>query len=386
MSINQFGTSAAHYEPGGWMHWPGYEDYCFQFMRLLGAAQEGASTISECFLVATRITPGDDDSWHREWKRMADLSKARGDSAFEQGRIQTARSNWLRASNYYRSAKCFLKPEDNRCRLVFDMIETCSHLFLKHITPQGEIVQIPHEDSFMHGYFLRASNAPNKTPVVVCFGGPDESKDDQLYKVPRHAFARNLSLLLVDLPGQGATVRRNKLMRRCDQETSISYCVDYLLARGDVDETRIVLYGDGFGGADASRAARFDSRFAAAVCDGGMWDQKERLYLVDWLSGMGGNNRFSSSMKTARRRIASKIECPHLVTIGEHDYLDVKDAVELYNDGLKAGVKIDLKIFSAEETGAAHGQIDNPTIGREFIFDWIATKIGVDEAQKVREK
>jgi hypothetical protein len=229
--MNRFGKTPARYEPGGWMHWPEDEDYCFQFMRLLGAAQEGASTISECFLTATRITPGDDESWHREWKRIADVGKARGDCAFEQGLVETAKSNWLRASNYYRSAEHFLKPEDDRRREVFDLMENCSQLFLEHITPQGEIVQIPHEDSFMHGYFLRAPNAPSKTPVVVCFGGLDEYKDDQLYKMPRHAFARNLSLLLVDLPGQGATVRRNKLMRRSDQETP-SVIVSIICWRG----------------------------------------------------------------------------------------------------------------------------------------------------------
>ena len=78
--MNQFGASTARHEPGGWMRWPEYKDCCFQFMRLLGAPQEGASTISECFLTATRIAPGD-ESWHREWKRIADVGKARGDSA-----------------------------------------------------------------------------------------------------------------------------------------------------------------------------------------------------------------------------------------------------------------------------------------------------------------
>jgi hypothetical protein len=69
--MNQFGASIARHEPGGGLHWPEYEDYCFQFVRLLGAAQEGASTISECFLAATRVTSGDDESWHREWRQIA---------------------------------------------------------------------------------------------------------------------------------------------------------------------------------------------------------------------------------------------------------------------------------------------------------------------------
>jgi hypothetical protein len=36
------------YRDAGWLQWPD-EAYSFQFMRMLGAAQEGASTISECF-------------------------------------------------------------------------------------------------------------------------------------------------------------------------------------------------------------------------------------------------------------------------------------------------------------------------------------------------
>ena len=38
-------------------------------------------------------------------------------------------------------------------------------------------------------------------------------------------------------------------------------------------------------------------------------------------------------------------------------------------------MKLDLKIFSASETAASHAQRDNPTIGSEFIFDWIADQL-----------
>ncbi|MCR6736226.1 MAG: hypothetical protein NVV83_20015 [Afipia sp.] len=68
------------FEAGGWMHWPDNEDYSLQFMRVLGSAQEGGSTISECFLTASRIVTGDDESWYREWNAIADANKARGRS------------------------------------------------------------------------------------------------------------------------------------------------------------------------------------------------------------------------------------------------------------------------------------------------------------------
>ncbi|OKO87665.1 hypothetical protein AC629_13130 [Bradyrhizobium sp. NAS80.1] len=357
------------------MHWPDYQDYCFQFLRTLGVAQEGASTISECFLTASRITAGDDESWYREWSKIADASRGRADLAWEAGHFQSAMSNWLRASNYYRTAECFLKPEDSRRVSVFEKMERCSHSYLKCMSPAGEIVKIPYEDNnSLCGYFLRAVSAAENTPVVICVGGLSEPKEELLYKMPRHALSRGLSLLLVDLPGQGASAFRNKIRGRHDQEVPLSYCLDYLLGRGDVDVKRIALFGDNFGGSYASRAAGADGRFAAVVCDGGLWDQNERSFLTKWLS-VGGDAEFGHNMKSPPHWMAGKIKCPYLVTVGEHDFVDVSNAIELYEYHREAGAKIDLKIFSADETGASFCQMDNPTLGKEFIFDWIKARL-----------
>jgi hypothetical protein len=85
--------SAPRYDPRGWMHWPANEDYSYRFMQVLGTAQEGSSTISKCFLTATRITSGDDESWYREWKKIADTCKSRGDLALQRGNANTASSH-----------------------------------------------------------------------------------------------------------------------------------------------------------------------------------------------------------------------------------------------------------------------------------------------------
>ena len=144
--------TAPRYDPRGWMHWPDNEDYSYRFMQVLGTAQEGSSTISECFLTASRITPGDDESWHREWKKTADTCKSRGDLALQQGNTNTAQSNWLRASNYYRTAELFLNIDDKRRRHILEQMQKCSHLYLGHLAPKGEIVQIPGaDDRLMQG-------------------------------------------------------------------------------------------------------------------------------------------------------------------------------------------------------------------------------------------
>ena len=37
-----------------------------------------------------------------------------------------------------------------------------------------------------------------------------------------------------------------------------------------------------------------------------------------------------------------------------------------------------LKVFSSEETAAAQGHADNPTLANEYIFDWIASRLRID--------
>jgi len=223
-------TQTSAYAPQGWLHWPEHSDQSFNFIRVLAGAFEGSCTVGEAFLVGSRITPGDDESWHREWTRMADVSRDRAESALASKHLETARSNFLRAANYYRAAEYFLGHADPRRLFTFDKVERCSHGYLRLMNPAGEVVRIPFEDSYLDAYFIRAPGTSSLHPVVICFGGSDEYKDELLHEIPRHAFSRGLSLLLVDLPGQGGSLRRRQLYARADAEKPISACVDYLLS------------------------------------------------------------------------------------------------------------------------------------------------------------
>ena len=94
-----------HYEPFGWHDWPQHPWMSYQFRRALGETSEGGGSVSECFLAASRMIPGDKESWHREWKRIADFNQKRGDEELAKGHVQTAKNCWLRASEYYRQAE-----------------------------------------------------------------------------------------------------------------------------------------------------------------------------------------------------------------------------------------------------------------------------------------
>ena len=79
-------------------------------------------------------------------------------------------------------------------------------------------------------------------------------------------------------------------------------------------------------------------------------------------------------------RMLRNTSCPLLITAGERGWLRAERVAEL-TDQLKAGNPerdVTLKIFERAETGAAQGHVDNPTLANEFIFDWIASRIGVE--------
>jgi len=376
VNIIAIDRTAPFYDPRGWMQWPGNEDFSFQFMRVLGAAQDGGSTVSECLLAASGIDPNHEESWYRQWKKAADVNKARGDIAAARRHVKTALSNWLRAANYYRTAQVFMASGQPRQRAAISQMIACSQLYLKHTTPAGEVIEIAGAgDRSLQGYFLPAPGRARR-PVVICVGAPDHFKEEHLYRMPRYAHERGLSLLLVDLPGQGHGHHQGRSFGRYDLETEISNWTDWLVDRGDVDPRRIAIFGDGLGASFATRGAAFDDRLAAAVCDAGIWELHERAFLAARLSGGAASANFAGDIeKLCRSSVARTIKCPILVALGEHDWLDVRHVTRCCEALVADGLDIDLKIFSAAETAASHGQFDNPTIGNEFIFDWIADRL-----------
>ena len=369
-------TTAPFSDPRGWMQWPGHDDYSLQFMRVLGAAQEGGSTVSECLLAASSIDPSREDSWYRQWMRTAHLNRERGEAALTSGHVKTALSNWLRAANYFCTAQAFLADDDERKDRALGHMLTCSHLYLRHSTPAGEIVGLPRsDDDALQGYFLPAP-ARGRRPVVVCVGAPGQYKEESLYRMPRFAHERGLSLLLIDLPGAGHMRSPGRNFDRYGVETAISGWMDYLQERADVDGRRIALFGDGQGASFATRGAAFDDRFAAVVCDAGIWELHERAFLAARMGGSGACQNLSENIEQlCRTSTARRIRCPILVAPGDRDWLDADHVAQCCSALVADGLRIDLKAFTASEAAAPHAQLDNPTIGNEVIFDWLADRL-----------
>ena len=361
-----------HFGPEGRIHWPDSEEFSTEFLRLLGAAQEGGAMVSECFLAASRIDPDDHaGSWYREWLRIADLSHERANAAFARGHVLTAQGNWQRAINYYQASTFALEAADRKRQDALGTMRACARRYIAHLSPAGEVVEIPWlEGHALEGYFLPAPVTSARAPVVVCMGDPGHRKEEYLFKVARHARERGMSLLAVDLLGSGTGANFDEVVGHLDLELSVGCVMDYLTTRDDVDEHRIAVLGDGAGSSFVARGVALDNRFAAVVCDGGIWDMHERAFLMNRLSGDGAGSR-----EFERGWLGRRFHCPVLITVGGQGWLESGVVTDLF-ERLKAHhPDISLKIFESSETAAAQGHCDNPTLANEFIFDWVADRL-----------
>jgi len=359
-----------------WAWWPEREDLSIELTRLVGAAQEGGSTIAECYVAASRIDSSDDQSWYREWKRIADANYLRGNAARDNGHMLTAKSNWLRAISYYQSAAFPFDPADEDHQAAIENMRSCARDYLQHRSPPGEVVLIPWSSGYpLEAYFLPAPAAAAGTsaPAIICIGEPGQRKEEYLYKVARYAGERGMSLLAVDLYGAGPEARLEQFLGCRHLETTIGHIMDYLVERDDVDRDRIAILADGWGSSFVARGIACDGRFAAAVCDGGIWDLHERAFLIDRNAQLGPD----MIGRLGLDRVARNINCPVLISTGERGWLKAERVRELYGHLKSEGRDVTLKIFGNGETAATQGHADNPTLANEYIFDWIASRLGI---------
>lgn len=380
-----------HYQPFGWHHWPDHPWMSYQFRRALGETQEGGGTVSECFLAASRMVPGDKESWYKEWMRIADFNNERGDSEFINGHVQTAMNCWLRACDYYRQAEFWLLPEEPRRLATFTLMEQCSHKFLAQLNPPGEVLEVPYEDGkTLYAYFVRAPFDNGKQPCLICMGGLDSIKDEMWFMQAHGALQRGISVLMIDGPGQGGTLRRHKLPTRPDYEVPVGYCIDYLETRKDVDARRIAVCGSSLGGFYAARAGCYEPRLAAAISHGAIWsipdlwaNADEDHGLADHIKWVFGADSMAQALEMAQpftlEGNLEHMKCPYLIVHGGFDVLGVEQASKVHDYAQSKGVASTLRFVTEDETGAEHCQHDNPTIGQELMADWLADLFKIDQ-------
>ena len=95
---------------------PDDAEFWYETLRMFGADEYGASSFGEVLAVSRQIKAGDYDSWYDAWNAAGDRLAGEADGQLARGHKVSARDNYLRAANSYRSSEFFLHatPKDPR--------------------------------------------------------------------------------------------------------------------------------------------------------------------------------------------------------------------------------------------------------------------------------
>ncbi|NPU68959.1 hypothetical protein HL667_28430 [Bradyrhizobium sp. 83012] len=344
--------------------WSDQDDLADAITRLLEARPGGRLDLAECLAVARRIDRNDEDSWYREWMQCADTMRAAAGGALKEGQLQTAFRKWSRAVDCYEAAACPLSGSRSRQTAVLARMRECARDFLRCAEPQGEVVTIPWRTDYpLEAYFLPAPGDGRRAPTLICIGEPGRRKETSLFRLAAHAEQRGLALLVVDLLGAGPDCRFEEIVGRRDLESAIASVTDYVTSRDDVDEARIAILADDWSSSFVARGIALDPRYAAAVCDAGLWDIHERVFLSRRLAASERGRMSIASDGLAARQIM----CPLLVTVPERGWLRADIAARLIAQIKREHPDITLKIFPGEGADSLEADV--------FVFDWIARRL-----------
>mgnify|MGYP003808621541 CR=1 FL=1 len=383
--------------------------YSFQTLRALGYSVSGGADVGEVLKTAYAITEGDDESWYREWFKTAEQCEKSGDDFLARGKTVSARQQFFKASNYYRTSEFFLhtNPADPR---IVSVWKKSRDTFLKGVKLADHPVipvTIPFEGTTLPGYLCLVDTSGAKRPLLIIQTGFDGTKEELYFQNAFFAVKRGYNVLLFEGPGQGEVIRIQKLPFRHNWETVVTPVVDYAVSRKEVDAERVALMGISFGGYLAPRAIAFEKRIKACIANGGVYDFHMTAHLTEemekfldteegaeeidrdiyekmktdpsfrWVMANGMFTFHAPSPSAWLRMtrpytmkdVAAKITCPILIVDSEGDRDMPGQAAKLYNALVSPGKEF--MLFTKEEGAEEHCQMGALLISNARILDWL---------------
>ena len=362
----------------------------------LSAAPWGGAEIDEINRVgrALRDKVGDDKAWFDEWVRMGDKIEARGRDEERKGHTLTAAACLMRASHYYQTGERFLQRDPRAPAIYKKAVKSFADAAAMIKRPRIESVEVPYGDKSLPALFVHAdpeAAGGKPGPALVFFDGFDVTKEIQYFKGVPDLVARGISCLLVDGPGNGESVRFRDLPLIAETEKYGTAAYEYLASRKEVDPKHIGVMAISLGGYYAPRAASLEPRFAACIAWGAQWDYydvwKRRFDLIDsgkvpslsvppehlmWIFGVDSRDAAMKKLEDFRLDgIMQNMKCPFLLLHGAGDEQIPLSLAEQCFAAVGSKQKT-LKIFTREEGGFHHCQVDDVTIGVHFMWDWLA--------------
>ena len=378
------------------LYFPSNYRWSMGLLICLGAAPWTGIEIDEVHRVGRALEDhvGDDAAWFAEWVRMGDKIEARGREEERRGHRRTAASCFLRASRYYQTGERFIHPRSQQSQDIYAKSVTIFKEAAAAIrSPRIEPVEVPYENTSLPALLVhpdRPNGITRPAPCMVFFDGFDVTKELQYgYGIPDLA-ARGIGCLIVDGPGNGESVRFRNLPLIAETEGYATPVYEYVASRSEFDARRIGVMALSLGGYYAPRAAALEPRYACCVAWGAQWDYHavwaKRLdelatgkvlslsvppEHLQWVLGVSSQAAALKKLEGFRLDgIVQRMRCPFLLLHGEGDEQIPLAIAQKCFDAAGSTEKT-LRVFTREEGGFHHCQVDNVTIGVHAMWDWI---------------
>jgi len=327
------------------------------------------------------------------WSAMADKLATLADVDEAGGRFFSAGEKLKRAAVYYQTAERMQGHGHAGRAATYAKALSAFARGTRMANDPVERVELRFGQTTLAGLWTQAGTGEAAPAVVYC-NGLDSTKELLWFSwLPTALRKRGISSLCIDQPGTGEALRLKNLPATHESEAWASACVDWLVARPDVDANRIGMTGISLGGYFAPRAVAFEPRFAAGAVWGANHDwaevqQKRRRREgenpvphywahVQWVFGAATMEEFEQRAKgMTLDGILDRIKVPFLITHGAQDRQIAVDYAQRSYDGLTQSPRRELKIFTAVEGGVEHVGADNMSFGRDYIADWFAEVLG----------
>jgi dienelactone hydrolase len=362
----------------------------------LNSAPWGGAEIGEVHRIGLvlRGREGDDQAWFRAWIAGAETVEAVGRARAADGHDRSAAAYLFRAANYYHVGERFLQPKSADGLAAYRRGVMCFRDAAARIArPRIEPVEVPYEGTSLPALLVHAEPLPGRSgpvPAMIFFDGFDVTKEIQYFKGVPELAARGVACLIVDGPGNGESIRFRGLPLHHETERYASAAFDYLAGRAEIDAKRIGVMALSLGGYYAPRAAALEPRFACCIAWGAQWDywqtwhdRLERLAKQEtlslsvpwqhllWVFGVDSREAALKALEGFRLDgVVQRLTCPFLMLHGAGDEQIPLALAQRCFDAVGSKRKT-LRVFSRDEGGYHHCQIDNLSIGVAAMWDWI---------------
>jgi hypothetical protein len=372
-----------------WTAWPDNPLWSWQVTRIIGLIDFGAANFTEIMEVVQRITPRDEESWHREWHRMGELVLAMARRAEAADNRVSARNCYSRATQYFRLSHFFLTGKDRRKLPTLRRMQDCFEAAGRYFTPPLEVVAVPYEGLRLRGYFLPALDVTGPAPTLIYLNGADSLSEEVYFTAGRAAQEFGYNFLMFNAPGVGLTLYELGLPTRPDCEKFVSPVVDYLEQRSEVDRERIGLIGESFAGYLLPRAAAMEKRIRAVAVWSPIYEWNVeplwqvaplafKEHLVHLFGARDEQDLFAKTRAYTLEGVAGQLACPSYLLQGSEDWIIHRAIEAALRIAREAKGPATVRIVERDEGvgGVCHCQKDNLHVAHLETFNWFAETLG----------